>query len=141
MKRASLVLLTSGALVAAITGTALAGGSDDASQSRSTSSASASASASPGPASDAPSASPSQSQSESESESGSKSGAPTTAPTTDDDTTEPATPTHPNSSVGSRRAGEIALAHVGGGTISEVEAETEHGRAVWSVKILKNGSR
>ncbi|MBQ0854939.1 PepSY domain-containing protein [Streptomyces sp. NPDC057621] len=43
--------------------------------------------------------------------------------------------------MGSRRAGEIALSHVGGGTISEVEAETEHGRSVWSVKILKNGSR
>ncbi|MFE7068792.1 PepSY domain-containing protein [Streptomyces sp. NPDC057620] len=43
--------------------------------------------------------------------------------------------------MGSRRAGEIALSHVGGGTISEVEGETEHGRSVWSVKILKNGSR
>jgi uncharacterized membrane protein YkoI len=43
--------------------------------------------------------------------------------------------------VGSRRAGEIALSHVGGGTLTEIEAETEHGRAVWSVKILRNGSR
>ncbi|GHH33684.1 hypothetical protein GCM10018775_05170 [Streptomyces umbrinus] len=39
------------------------------------------------------------------------------------------------------RAGQIARSHVGGGTITEVEAETEHGRAVWSVKIVKNGSR
>ncbi|WP_159074255.1 PepSY domain-containing protein [Streptomyces dioscori] len=48
---------------------------------------------------------------------------------------------HPSSPTGSRRAEQIALAHMGGGTVTEVEAETEHGRAVWSVKILKNGSR
>ncbi|MFF3705165.1 PepSY domain-containing protein [Streptomyces phaeochromogenes] len=41
----------------------------------------------------------------------------------------------------SSRAGQLALSHVGGGTITEVEAETEHGRAVWSVKIVKNGGR
>ncbi|MFH8468381.1 PepSY domain-containing protein [Streptomyces sp. NPDC017991] len=139
MKRTSLVLLTSGALVAAITGTALAGGSDDASRSSSASSisATATATASSGPSSDAPSTSPSEAQSQSQSES--QSG----APTADDDTSGPATatPAHPSSSVGSRRAEQIALSHVGGGTITEVEAETEHGRAVWSVKILKNGSR
>ncbi|MEV6735789.1 PepSY domain-containing protein [Streptomyces sp. NPDC051104] len=39
------------------------------------------------------------------------------------------------------RAGEIALLHVGGGKVIEVEPEVEHGRTAWSVKILKNGSR
>ncbi|MGC5562314.1 PepSY domain-containing protein [Streptomyces sp. FR-108] len=134
MKRASLVLLTSGALVAAITGTALAGGSDDTPHARGTSSASASATATAteeatdpsGLSSDAPTSSASPWQSHS------PSGVPTTAPTA----TAPA-----GSSVGSRRAGEIALSHVGGGTLTEIEAETEHGRAVWSVKILRNGSR
>jgi hypothetical protein len=43
--------------------------------------------------------------------------------------------------VSSSRAEQLALSHVGGGTITEVEAETEHARAVWSVKIVKNGSR
>ncbi|WP_189767851.1 PepSY domain-containing protein [Streptomyces tauricus] len=133
MKRASLVLLTSGALVAAITGTALAGGGDDASHSRSTSSPSPSTSTS-ATATATPTATDS---------SGPASGAPSTAPTAGDDTAGSATasPTHPSSSVGSRRAGEIALSHVGSGTITEVEAETEHGRTVWSVKIRKNGTR
>ncbi|MGN9816553.1 PepSY domain-containing protein [Streptomyces sp. SD11] len=75
--------------------------------------------------------------------SGPASGAPSTAPTAGDDTAGSATasPTHPSSSVDSRRAGEIALSYVGSGTITEVEAETEHGRTVWSVKIRKNGTR
>ncbi|BCL33090.1 hypothetical protein GCM10017557_79490 [Streptomyces aurantiacus] len=30
---------------------------------------------------------------------------------------------------------------MGGGTLTEVEAEMEHGRAVWSVKIVKDGVR
>ncbi|MFJ2261772.1 PepSY domain-containing protein [Streptomyces sp. NPDC087844] len=142
MKRASLVLLTSGALVAAIAGTALAGGSDDGSPSRSSSSATATptagATVSSGPSSDAPVSSPSPWQSHA------PSGSPTTAPTVDDTAgptaASPAT-TPASPSVGSRRAGEIALSHVGSGTVTEVEAETEHGRTVWSVEILGNGSR
>ncbi|MDQ0779676.1 hypothetical protein QF026_008142 [Streptomyces aurantiacus] len=133
MKRISLVLLTSGALVAAITGTALAGGSDDTSPPRSASSASASSVPSPG----MPTASSSAPSS------GSPSQSPTTVPTADD-TAGPAgsASTAPASrSVGGRRAGELALSHVGGGTLAEVEAETEHGRAVWSVKIVKDGVR
>ncbi|MEV0806676.1 PepSY domain-containing protein [Micromonospora sp. NPDC050200] len=34
------------------------------------------------------------------------------------------------------RAGAIALAAVGGGRVVDVEAEREHGRAVWSVEVL-----
>ncbi|MFI7425356.1 PepSY domain-containing protein [Micromonospora sp. NPDC049836] len=41
--------------------------------------------------------------------------------------------------VDSRRAGAVALARTGGGRIIEVEAETEHGRAVWSVKVSRDG--
>jgi uncharacterized membrane protein YkoI len=43
--------------------------------------------------------------------------------------------------VDSRRAGRIALAHVGGGTVTKVESEVEHGRAVWNVRIVRNGAR
>ncbi|MGC4807887.1 PepSY domain-containing protein [Micromonospora sp. DT233] len=38
--------------------------------------------------------------------------------------------------VDERRAGEIALARAGGGTVVEVEAEDENGRQVWSVEIV-----
>ncbi|MFI7606751.1 PepSY domain-containing protein [Micromonospora sp. NPDC049366] len=41
--------------------------------------------------------------------------------------------------VDQQRAGEIALARVGGGEIVEIEAEQEHGRPVWSVEII-NGN-
>ncbi|MCW3840892.1 PepSY domain-containing protein [Micromonospora yasonensis] len=43
--------------------------------------------------------------------------------------------------VSRRRAGEIALARTGGGRIVEIEAEVEHGRPVWSVKVVVNGVR
>nr|WTB31693.1 PepSY domain-containing protein [Streptomyces sp. NBC_00830] len=106
MKRTSMILLAAGALTAVVTGTALAGGSHDATPTQSTSSI-ATATHTPAPTSDV-----------------------TPGPTTS-----------PSSSVSRERAGEIALAHVGGGKVIEVEPEVEHGRTVWSVKILKNGSR
>ncbi|MEU7979639.1 PepSY domain-containing protein [Micromonospora sp. NPDC049081] len=46
-----------------------------------------------------------------------------TAPTTDD-------------AVSQQRAGEIALAKVGAGQITEIEREQEEGRPVWSVEII-----
>ncbi|WKU05830.1 PepSY domain-containing protein [Micromonospora sp. HUAS LYJ1] len=46
-----------------------------------------------------------------------------TAPATDD-------------AVSRQRAGEIALAKVGGGRITEIEREREEGRPVWSVEII-----
>ncbi|MEV6815748.1 PepSY domain-containing protein, partial [Micromonospora sp. NPDC051296] len=39
-----------------------------------------------------------------------------------------------------KRAGEIALAHVGGGRITEIERDREHGRPVWEVEIIKGGT-
>lgn len=135
MKRTSVVLLASGALVAAITGTALAGGSDDTSPAARSASSTTASSA---PTSGIPTGSPSGSQSESPSNSA------TTDPSADDTAAPTSTTTAPSgagTAVGSMRAGQIARSHVGGGTITEVEAETEHGRAVWSVKIVKNGSR
>ncbi|MFI2649748.1 PepSY domain-containing protein [Micromonospora fulviviridis] len=42
--------------------------------------------------------------------------------------------------VDGQRAGTVALARLGGGRIVEIEAETEHGRPVWSVKVARAGS-
>ncbi|MER5185496.1 PepSY domain-containing protein [Streptomyces sp. NPDC002896] len=103
MKRTSVILLTAGALAAAITGTALAG-SQDVTPTRNTSSVA------------------------------------TATPTLVAQSDVTAGPTA-TTSVSRGRAVEIALAHVGGGQLVEVEPEVEHGRPAWSVKIVKNGSR
>jgi hypothetical protein len=118
MKRMSMILLSAGALVAAITGTALAGGNDDATPAQGTSSAPTATATVPGTSTETP----------------------TPVPTADV-TVSPTATASAGPAVSSGRAGEIALAHVGGGTITEIESEVEHGRTAWSVKILKNGSR
>ncbi|KWV34042.1 PepSY domain-containing protein [Micromonospora rifamycinica] len=59
------------------------------------------------------------------------SSAPTGAPTPGG-STAPATA----DAVSQQRAGEIALAKVGGGQITEIEREREAGRPVWSVEIV-----
>ncbi|MFG3302269.1 PepSY domain-containing protein [Micromonospora chersina] len=51
----------------------------------------------------------------------------------------PDTPAGPSGVVDRRRAGTVALARLGGGRIVEIEAETEHGRPVWSVKVTRDG--
>jgi Peptidase propeptide and YPEB domain len=43
--------------------------------------------------------------------------------------------------VSSQEAIRIALAHVGGGTVAEVERELEHGRLEWKIRILNAGQR
>ncbi|MFU8854241.1 PepSY domain-containing protein [Micromonospora sp. SL1-18] len=43
--------------------------------------------------------------------------------------------------VSGKRAGEVALARLGGGRIVEIEAELEHGRPVWSVEVVKGAVR
>jgi uncharacterized membrane protein YkoI len=106
MKRTSMILLTAAALTAAISGAALAGGSQDVTPTRNTSSVAA-ATATPDPTSGV----------------------------------TPGTTATASTSVSRGRAGEIALAHVDGGKLIEVEPEVEHGRTAWSVKILKNGSQ
>jgi uncharacterized membrane protein YgcG len=62
-------------------------------------------------------------------------GSPDDSPTT----TAPAQPG--GEVVPSDLAAAAALAHVGGGTVTRVESEVEHGRAVWKVRIVKNGVR
>ncbi|MGW3601955.1 PepSY domain-containing protein [Micromonospora sp. NPDC005161] len=67
----------------------------------------------------------------------------TPAPGTSGTTAAPSTSGTPSgggspagAAVNEQRAGEIALARAGGGRITEVEAEQEHGRPVWSVEII-----
>ncbi|WP_405092666.1 PepSY domain-containing protein [Micromonospora sp. NBC_01392] len=43
--------------------------------------------------------------------------------------------------VSRQRAAEVALARTGGGRVTEIEAETEHGRPAWSVKVTRDGWR
>jgi hypothetical protein len=45
----------------------------------------------------------------------------------------------PDEGMGSAEAEQIALAHVGGGTVTEVEREWEHGRLEWKVEIHLDG--
>ncbi|MFF3656198.1 PepSY domain-containing protein [Streptomyces olivochromogenes] len=66
---------------------------------------------------------------------------PNTSPVATATATPTAPPAPPNMPVSSSRAAEIAVGHVGGGQVIEVEPELEHGRTAWSVKILKSGSR
>ena len=69
-------------------------------------------------------------------------GTPGTRPT-DDPTGTPGTgPTSTPPAAGSvtsERAVEIALAIAGGGRLDDVEREWEHGRTVWSVKVVDGG--
>ncbi|MFI2712041.1 PepSY domain-containing protein [Micromonospora sp. NPDC018662] len=43
--------------------------------------------------------------------------------------------------VSRQRAAEVALTRIGGGRVTEIEAETEHGRPAWSVKVSRDGWR
>ncbi|MET8063552.1 PepSY domain-containing protein [Micromonospora sp. NPDC005313] len=56
-------------------------------------------------------------------------------------TTAPAPAPTSGAAVDRQRAAEVALARIGGGRVVEVEAETEHGRPAWSVKITRDGWR
>lgn len=60
----------------------------------------------------------------------------------DDATVTAAAPSRTaGATVSGRRAGEAALARLGGGRIVEIEAEVEHGHPVWSVKVVKGAVR
>ncbi|MEV4545136.1 PepSY domain-containing protein [Micromonospora echinaurantiaca] len=61
---------------------------------------------------------------------------PTGAPGTTGGTPGTTAPATGGDAVSQQRAGEIALASAGGGRITEIEAEQEHGRPVWSVEIV-----
>ncbi|GAA5122914.1 PepSY domain-containing protein [Pseudonocardia adelaidensis] len=62
--------------------------------------------------------------------------APTTPPTPDLATASPAGTT---GELSSAEAADIALRHVGGGRVTEIEREFEHGRREWKVEIIHAG--
>ncbi|MFI9639131.1 PepSY domain-containing protein [Micromonospora sp. NPDC051925] len=125
MKRTSLLLAAvGGAAVLAVTGTALGVSAAE----RTPAATLAAATTAPAPVD--PSTAPTTGTSTGAATPGSPSGAPATeAP---GGSTAPAT----NDAVSQERAGEIALAKVGGGRITEIEREREEGRPVWSVEII-----
>ncbi|MBX6354876.1 MAG: PepSY domain-containing protein [Micromonosporaceae bacterium] len=43
--------------------------------------------------------------------------------------------------ISAEQAGRIALARAGGGRITEIEAEFEHGRPVWKVELVNGGTK
>jgi peptidase YpeB-like protein len=45
----------------------------------------------------------------------------------------------PGSEITSEEAVRIALAHVGGGRVREIERELEHGRREWKVEVVNGG--
>jgi uncharacterized membrane protein YkoI len=63
---------------------------------------------------------------------------PDDSPSADDSTT---TPANPDATVSSELAVGIALNRTGGGAVTNVEAEFEHGRAAWKVRVVKDGVR
>ncbi|MEV0719661.1 PepSY domain-containing protein [Asanoa sp. NPDC050611] len=72
---------------------------------------------------------------------------PTAEPTDDRTTTaEPSPDDSPTSTraplsdgIGAEKARQIALDRVGGGTVTEIESELEHGFATWKVEIVRGG--
>ncbi len=83
--------------------------------------------------------SPSPDDSPSPTDTASPDDSPTASPDDSSTTTAPARPG------GAVVSGDLAVAaalhRVGGGTVTKVESEFEHGRAVWKVRIVKDGVR
>ena len=60
------------------------------------------------------------------------------ASTTTRTSTSTSTPTAGNTAVTADEAGSRAVARVGGGTVTKVEREVEHGRTVWKVDVRRD---
>lgn len=62
---------------------------------------------------------------------------PTSSPTTS--RTDPTNAAPAGTPISPREAAAIAVRHVGGGTVTEIEREFEHGRLEWKVEVVHNG--
>jgi ABC-type transport system substrate-binding protein len=62
----------------------------------------------------------------------------TTTPTSTPTSTSTSTPADFNAAVTADEAGSRAVARVGGGTVTKVEREVEHGRTVWKVDVRRD---
>jgi hypothetical protein len=125
MKRKALAVAGVAALATfSIAGAALAAGADDPVR------PGTSVSGSPSP-DDNPD--PTDTASPDDSPTGSLTDSPTASPDDSSTTTAPAVP--------SDLAAAAALSKVGGGVVTRIESEVEHGRAVWKIRIVKDGVR
>ncbi|GIF70637.1 PepSY domain-containing protein [Asanoa siamensis] len=61
----------------------------------------------------------------------------TATPTPDSSTTSPAAPA--GGGLDADEASRIALDRVGGGTVTEIESELEHGAKTWKVEVVRDG--
>jgi hypothetical protein len=66
---------------------------------------------------------------------------PTSGTTEPTETSETTGPTAPAEATGREQAIRAALASTGGGVVTQVERELEHGRAEWKIRIVKDGVR
>ncbi|MFC3504714.1 PepSY domain-containing protein [Micromonospora krabiensis] len=132
MKRSAILLASAGgAAVLAVAGVAVGVTAADGDRNRGTTLAAATVDPTD-PATPTEGATPDDSATAGTPSGSATAGTPSGTPTTGGTSTPPAG----GDRVDQQRAGEIALARVGGGRIVEVEAEQEHGRPVWSVEVV-----
>jgi len=116
MKRTPVIITLAGMAALAVTGTALAATQDDG------------ASPQAGLGNAVPTATPTDDLSTDD---------PTAEPTPDDSATSTTPPL--SGDVSAAEARRIALAEVGGGTVTKTEAEFEHGFSTWKVEVVRGG--
>jgi uncharacterized membrane protein YkoI len=63
----------------------------------------------------------------------------TTVPTSTSTSTPTPDALTPAAALTADEAGSRAVAHLGGGTVTKIERETEHGRTVWEVEVAHDG--
>lgn len=129
-RKAMITLAVGGVAALALAGTAIGAAASDVSTSRQGTSIGARYA----PASTAPAA-----PTEGTDPTGPASTAPAPTDGTPGTTTAPATPPASGGEVTEQQAREIALARVGGGTVTEVERDRDDNRPVWEVEIKWNG--
>ena len=65
-----------------------------------------------------------------------------TTESTAESTSESTVPAAPAGvAISAEQAAQLALAHVGGGTVTQIERELEHGRMEWKVRVMAGGKR
>jgi uncharacterized membrane protein YkoI len=116
MKRTPVIITLAGMAALAVTGTALAAAQDDG------------AGPQAGLGSAVPTATPTD---------GFSTDDPTAEPTPDDSATSTTPPL--SGDISAAEARRIALAEVGGGTVTKTEAEFEHGFSTWKVEVVRGG--
>jgi hypothetical protein len=142
MTRKALILVAGGALAIALVGTAIGAGAAETNGARDDSARSSAATSTDPTTASTPSddvTGPANGSSATPTDSA-------TATRPSDDRTASTTGTDDRTAsttgnTGRDRAVEIARSYLGGGQLDKVESEWEHGRQVWSVRLVKDGAR